>query len=88
MDVTNKTKRPLRVPLPGGKKLHLGPGRTGQISPKAVDHPPLRKLVEAGEIEIADGGRDPGSGNGGTNKGPRGVQGHTPTSGIRHVGDR
>ncbi|MFT7668247.1 MAG: hypothetical protein ACI8X5_000936, partial [Planctomycetota bacterium] len=23
MEITNKTKRPLRVPLPGGKKLHL-----------------------------------------------------------------
>ena len=38
MDITNKSRKPLSVPLPGGKKLFLGPGKTGQVSPKALDH--------------------------------------------------
>jgi hypothetical protein len=50
--VTNKTKRPLIVPLPHGKKLHLGPGKSGEIAANAVDHAALKKLVEAGELEV------------------------------------
>ncbi len=50
--ITNKTCKPLSVPLPGGKKLRLGPLKSGAISPKAVDHPPVQKLIEAGEVEI------------------------------------
>ena len=50
--ISNKTQRPLSVPLPKGKKLHLGPGKVGQIASKDADHPALKKLVEAGEIEI------------------------------------
>ena len=52
--IRNKTPKPLRVPLPGGKTLFLGPGKDGQISTKAVEHGPLKKLVEAGDIEILD----------------------------------
>ena len=35
--VSNKTQRPVSIPLPGGKTLYLGPGKTGQIAMKAVD---------------------------------------------------
>ena len=87
MDILNKTRRPVSVPLPGGKKLHLGPGRMGQISPKAAEHPPLQELVEAGEIEI-QGGRGRSKGRGGSQRGLSGGQGHNPSGGIRHVGDR
>jgi len=51
--VTNTTKRPLIIPLPRGKKLHLGPGKSGEIAANAVDHAALKKLVESGEIEIS-----------------------------------
>ena len=56
MDITNKTRKPLSLPLPGGKRLFLGPGKTGQVSPRALEHPPLVKLLEAGDIETAAGG--------------------------------
>lgn len=56
MDITNKSGKPLNVPLPGGKRLFLGPGKTGQISPKALDHPALAKLIESGELETSAGG--------------------------------
>lgn len=52
--IVNKTHDPLRVPLPHGKKLHLGPNKTGQISVHDAEHPPLVKMVEAGKVEIHD----------------------------------
>jgi len=54
MEIRNTAKRPVKVPLPGGKRLFLGIGGTGQIMPKAADHPPVKKLIDAGEIEITD----------------------------------
>jgi hypothetical protein len=64
MDIINKTHKPLNVPLPGGKRLFLGPGKTGQVSPKALEHPPLAKLIESGELETADSERRPQDGDG------------------------
>mgnify|MGYP003717243631 FL=1 len=53
--VTNKTRTPLKIPLPRGKSLHLGPGKTGQLRDDAAAHPRVMKLVEAGSIEIEIG---------------------------------
>jgi hypothetical protein len=88
MEISNKTKRPLRVPLPGGKKLHLGPGKIGQITAKAAEHPPLKALIDAGEIEILDGGRSQGTGGSGGSTGVRSSQQGGGAGGIRHTGDR
>ena len=52
--IRNATHDPLRVPLPQGKILHLGPNQTGQISHKDVDHEPFQKLVEAGKVVVED----------------------------------
>ena len=52
--ITNKTRTALRVPLPRGKVLRLGPNQTGHISPHDFEHPPLKKLVQAGTIEVVD----------------------------------
>ncbi len=62
--VINKTRSPLKLPLPRGKSLHLGPGKTGQIRDGAEEHAALKKLVEDGKIEIFEGG-DTQSGAGG-----------------------
>ena len=51
-EIRNTTSKPLRVPLPQGKTLHLGPRHTGQVAPQALEHPPLRELVESGELDI------------------------------------
>lgn len=53
-NIRNVTRGPLAVPLPGGKKLHLGPGKTGEISARAAEHPPLVALVEAGAVEVLE----------------------------------
>jgi len=88
MDITNKTQRPLRVSLPGGKKLFLGPGRTGQITPKAAEHPPVKALIEAGELEIQVGAGHRASGATTSSKGPATGDAHGGGSGVRQSGDR
>lgn len=85
-NVTNKTKRPLIIPLPRGKKLHLGPGKCGEIAANAVEHAGLKKLVEAGELELSlePSGTDDAAGG---TKHRTSAAGHT--SGItRRSGDR
>jgi len=87
MDITNKSRRPLNLPLPGGKKLFLAPGKTGQVSPQALDHPMLVKLLEAGDIVTnthAPKSRDGGSGHVGPHPGSR--QGSA--TGTHRSGDR
>lgn len=87
MDITNKTQTPLSLPLPGGKKLFLGPGQTGQIAPKALERPALAKLLEAGDIEASEGthkSKQGESGKAGSFSGSR----HGQTGAMRQSGDR
>ena len=85
--ISNKTQRPLSVPLPGGKTLHLGPGKSGEIAAKASEHPPLKKLIDAGEIEVLGEGSRSTGGNTGGKKG-RAAMGHSSGIGGRRSGDR
>jgi hypothetical protein len=59
--IRNKTQRPLKISLDGGRFLHLGPGQTGQVANPAAERPSLRKLVDAGEVEFVD---EPSGGEG------------------------
>jgi hypothetical protein len=86
--ISNKTQRPLSVPLPRGKILHLGPGKTGQISTRDVEHPQLKKLVDAGEVEILDDGPQSTDRAAGGRKGRPSFLGHGSSSGSRRSGDR
>jgi ribosomal protein L19E len=54
--VLNKTPLPIRIQLGGGKTLHLGPAKTGQISDGAAERDSVRKLVKEGKIEILEEG--------------------------------
>ena len=86
--IKNKTRRPLVVPLPRGKKLYLGPGKTGQIAAEAVDHAGLVKLADAGEIEILDETQTALE-TGGSSKIGRGAPSESTASGVaRRGGDR
>jgi len=51
-EIRNTSAMPIRVPLPGGKTLHLGPKKVAQIADGAAEHPAIKKLVEAGSVEI------------------------------------
>src|SRR2546430_12423472 len=86
--VTNKTGKPLSIPLPRGKTLHLGPRKSGQISAHDIDHPGLKKLVDAGAIEILaeDSGSTGAEGGGTHGRGP--TPAHTAGRGGRRSGDR
>ncbi|MDA0667739.1 MAG: hypothetical protein O3A50_08185 [Planctomycetota bacterium] len=89
MDILNKTSRPLKVSLPGGKVLRLGPKMTGQINTKAAEHPPVMKLIEEGVIEILGDGKTKGVGGtvadsgGGSNQ-----SGSSGGAAMRRSGDR
>ena len=86
--IRNKAHRPIAVPLPLGKKLRLGPNQTGEIADRAEEHPPLKKLLEAGDLEIVH------EGSGGTKHRPGGGtvhvtnQGHHASVTPRNSGDR
>ena len=87
--ILNKTGLPVKVPLPRGKAIRLGPHKTGAIADKASDHPPLVELIEAGKIEIVSDGTSPadprkGSANAVAIPG----QGHHAAATVRRTGDR
>lgn len=61
--VINKTHKPIKIALPGGKTLHLGLAGRGQIPDSALERPAFKKLVEAGEIEVLDEAGRPEAGD-------------------------
>ena len=88
--VRNTTQLPVRVPLPGGKTLHLGPAKTGQISDQAAEGRSVQRLIEQGTIELlGDADRAGGEGPGQSGSRPQeSTQGHKPTTGVGTRGDR
>lgn len=88
--VTNQTDGPLRVPLPQGKMLHLGPRQQGEISTPAAEHPPLLKLIEGGQLKLEGEGR-PSHGKPGGRQSGKHVETHgfsPPGAGSSVRGDR
>ncbi|HEU4403412.1 MAG TPA: hypothetical protein VFT43_15040 [Candidatus Polarisedimenticolia bacterium] len=61
--IRNKTRSPLKIRFAGGKLLHLGPGKTGQIPDQAVDAASIRALLQADKIEMVGGGEAHGPGS-------------------------
>lgn len=86
--VTNTTRAPLQVPLPGGKILRLGPGMSGQIRDEAANHGPMRKLVEAGQLTVHGGGSSSSNANGRSVQPGAKRRGQGPTSIRQNKGDR
>ena len=87
-DIKNATMRPLRVPLPNKKVLHLGPNGSGQVAVAALEHPPFVKLVESGEIEVlGEGHRQLGHPTK-ESASPAGSRGHGGAPALRSSGDR
>jgi hypothetical protein len=52
--VKNLSATPLRIPLPGGKTLHLGPGKSASVRDGATDHPALKRLCDSGLLELGN----------------------------------
>jgi hypothetical protein len=65
--VRNMTRKPIKVPLPAGKQLRLGPLKDGTVQDRATTHEGLLRMVAAGTIEVLDGsssGHGPRAGKG------------------------
>jgi len=86
--VSNKTNRPIKIALPGGKFLHLGPLKTGQISDNAAERPAIKKLLEAGEIEILGEGEHAQEGTDSVSAPQEARRGHRQNTSLRSKGDR
>ena len=88
--VRNKTHQPIRVPLPRGKVLHLGPKMDAQIADNAVEHAGLQKLVKAGTIEILGEGESERAREGGaaSSSVPEQKHGRAKSTLIRPGGER
>jgi hypothetical protein len=54
--IHNATLEPLRVPLGGGKILHLGPGQTGHVADDALRSRGLLRLIDAGAVTVVGEG--------------------------------
>ena len=77
--IRNKTFKPLKIKFSGGKVLHLGPGRTGQVPDSALEQKSIQALVKAATIEILNAGPSHVAGADTTSGGPHEVtRGHRP----------
>ena len=86
--IVNRRRLPIRVPLPGGKVLHLGPSKTGQIADPHVDLPAIRKLIDTGAIAVLGDGEHQDSSAGSESRPHEGTRGHAPNKMVRPRGNR
>lgn len=90
--IVNTSRKPVRIALPRGKTLHLGPGGRGQVHDDALERPALRKLIESGEIALLDDAAQPGEHHADADRksgpGPRSEGGRAPAKGLARKGDR
>ena len=88
MDITNQSRRPLTISLPGGKKLRLGPLKSGQITARDAEHPTVQKLIKDGVIQLKDGAASTRKQAGGGNMSGRQSQRRGTGTAQRQSGDR
>jgi hypothetical protein len=86
--IKNLTYRPLRIALPGGKTLHLGPAQSAKVADTAIDRPAVKKLLEAGEIEVEGADRPDAGGGGGGDVGAATTHGHPQPTHVTPKGNR
>lgn len=86
--VVNRSRTPIKIHLPGGKTLHLGPGKTGQVSDAACARPSFEKLVKNGEIEVVGEGEAGMSSAEGSPNVQESTHGHHPTTVVMPKGNR
>jgi len=86
--IRNKTPRPLRVPLPGGRFLHLGPGKTGQVADHAIERDAVQALVKAGSIEVIGEGGHAWGGAQGEGAAHEATHGHSQPTVVLPKGNR
>lgn len=87
-DIINRTRHPIRISLPGGKTLHLGLAGRGQVPDDALERPALKKLIEAGEIEVLEQNRHVVAADKGSTRIRRSAYAHPATKDASRKGDR
>jgi hypothetical protein len=87
-EIVNRTHRPIRVPLPGGKFLHLGPAKSGQVSDQAIQAPSFQKLLKSGTIELLGEGNRSVDAPQGPATPETSTHGHKPTTVVTPKGNR
>ena len=50
--IRNTTRAPLRVPLGGGRVLHLGPGKSGSVADDAPQRAAIARMIKARKLEV------------------------------------
>ena len=86
--IRNKTRKPLKISVPGGKFLHLGPAKTGQVSDQAAEAASLLRLIKSGDIELL-GDEASGQTEGGTGSAIHSAtHGHPQTTMVLPKGNR
>jgi hypothetical protein len=86
--IVNKSRKPLRISLAGGKTLFLGPAGTGQVHDDALERPQLKKLIKAGEVEVLGEDGPAGAGDTTSSQIRQSTQGHPPSRVVKRRGDR
>ncbi len=86
--ISNKTHRPIRIPLAGGRVLHLGASKTGQISDNAAARPAVQKLLQSGDIQIVGEGAQAPGGAGNPGAPHEATHGHPQSTLVRPKGNR
>jgi hypothetical protein len=86
--ILNKTNGPLKIRLSRGKTLRIGPGKEGQIATLDGERESVKKLIEAGNIEVVSEGTQVGAGSKGDTGGHPNSRGHHPSMSGRSRGDR
>ena len=70
------------------KDQHIGPNGQGQVQDDALERPSVKKLIDAGDIEVAgSGGSTTGAGDT-ASRVHESTQGHPPTKIVLPKGNR
>jgi hypothetical protein len=86
--IRNRTARPITIHVFGGKTLHLGPLKTGEVSDQTASMPSFRRLIDEGTIEqvgTQDGASQPTDG---TVTPHEATHGHKPPTVVMPKGNR
>ena len=86
--IRNRTRRPLKIQLQAGKVLHLGPGKTGQVSDQTTERPSFIKLLKDGDIEVQGEGEAAMDQSGRPTSPGESTHGHNPTTAVHPKGNR
>jgi len=86
--ILNKSRKPIRVQLPGNKVLYLGPSKSGQIADQHATAPAVQRLLKRGEIEIVGEGTQREGGGGAEGAAHEATHGHKPQTIVLPKGNR